>query len=268
MVMINFDSKNNMSILQQVQNKQDTLFERLASGRRVNSAADGAAAQQIIDRLTAQDNGLGQAFRNSFDGVSLAQVAEGGLSGINSDVNRIRELSIQAGNGILSQTDRDAIQSEITQLQDNIQQTVDQTEFGGKPLLSNNGNLDFQVGANGGQNISVATQDIASSLSDILSIDVTTAQGASNAIAAADSAVETVGSARSDLGAVQNQFESAARNLAQTQQNVAAANSRIGDTDFAQAASERAANDVLSQSAIAVQVQSAQRQSQVLSLLS
>ncbi len=265
--MINLDTKNNSSILQQVQNKQDTLFERLASGKRINSAADGAAAQQIIDRLTAQENGLGQAFRNSQDGISLAQVAESGLSGINNDANRIRELSVQAGNGILNQSDRDAIQSEITQLQDNIQQTIDQTEFGGKPLLQSNGSLDFLVGANAGQSISVDTQDFASNLSGLLSVNVSTAQGAQDAISAADSALEVVGSARSDLGAVQNRFESSARNLSQTQENVAAANSRIGDTDFAQATADRAANDILSQAAIAVQSQANQRQGQVLSLL-
>lgn len=265
--MINLDSKNNSSFLQQVQNKQDTLFERLASGKRINSAADGAAAQQIIDRLTAQETGLGQAYRNSLDGVSLAQVAEGGLSGINEDVNRIRELSIQAGNGILSQADRDAIQSEITQLQDNITQTVEQTEFGGKPLLTSDGNLDFQVGANAGQNIGVETKDIAAGLNGLLNIDVSTASGAQNAIAAADSAIEFVGGERAALGAVQNQFESAARNIAQTQENVAAANSRIADTDYAQAASERAANDILSQASISVQAQANQRQGQVLSLL-
>lgn len=265
--MINLETKNNSSILQQLQNKQDTLFERLASGKRINSAADGAAAQQIIDRLTAQETGLGQAFRNSLDGISLAQVAESGLSGVNNDVNRIRELSIQAGNGILNQSDRDAIQSEITQLQDNIQQTIDQTEFGGKPLLQSNGSLDFQVGANAGQNIGVETQDIASNLSGILNVDVSTAQGAQDAIAAADSAIESIGSSRADLGAIQNRFESAARNLAQTQENVAAANSRIGDTDFAQATADKAANDILSQASIAVQSQANQRQGQVLSLL-
>ncbi|UAA38174.1 flagellin [Paraneptunicella aestuarii] len=265
--MINLSTKNNSSILQQVQNKQDTLFERLASGKRINKAADGAAAQQIIDRLTAQQNGLGQAYRNSLDGISLSQVAEGGLSGINSDVNRIRELSIQAGNGILSAGDRKAIQSEISQLQQNIQQTVEQTEFGGKKLLTSDGSVDFLVGANSGQNISVGTKDIASALSGILSVDVTTAQGAQDALSAADDALEYVGSERAELGAIQNRFESAARNLAQTQENVAAANSRIGDLDYAQATAERASNDILSQASIAVQSQANQNQNQVLSLL-
>lgn len=266
--MINLNTESNSSLLQQVQKKQNTLMEQLASGKRINSAADGAAAQQIIDRLTSQTEGNRQAISNAYDGISLAQVAEGGLSGINDDVNRIRELSIQAGNGLLSDSDRKAIQAEVTQLQDNISQTIEQTNFGGKPLLAEDGNIDFQVGANAGQQISVGTQDVASGLTDILKVDLSTAQGAQDALDAADSAVEFVGSARSDLGATQNRFESTARNLAQTDENVAAARSRIQDTDFAQATADSAAAQIQGQASISVQAQANQQQGQVLSLLS
>lgn len=255
------------SLLQQIQERQNTLQERLASGRRVNSAADDAAAQQIINRLTTEVEGNRQSISNAFDGVSLAQVAEGGLAGINEDVNRIRELSIQAGNGLLSDSDRQALQSEITQLQDNITQTVEQTTFAGQPLLTQDGNIDFQVGSQAGQRISVGTQDITAGLSDILNADVSTAQGAADALEAADAAAEFVGSARSDLGATQNRFESAARNLAQTDTNLAAARSRLQDTDFAQTTADSAAAGILNQSTIAVQAQANQQQGQVLALL-
>ncbi|WP_158967761.1 flagellin [Paraglaciecola sp. L3A3] len=265
--MIKFDNNVGTSLLQQVQNKQESILEKLSSGKRVNSAADGAAAQQIIDRLTSQVEGTRQAVSNAYDGVSLAQVAEGGLSGIGEDVNRIRELSVQAGNGILSDADRSAIQSEVTQLQENISQTIKNTEFGGKSLLSSDGNIDFQIGANAGQKIGVQTQDVAAGLNDILNVDLTTAQGAEDALAAADSAVEYVGSARADLGATQNQFESAARNLQQTDINVAAARSRIQDTDYAQATSENVAAGILSDANIAVQSMANQQAGQVLSLL-
>lgn len=265
--MINLNTNSNSSLLQQVQEKQNTLLERLASGKRINSAADGAAAQQIIDRLTSQVEGNRQSISNAYDGVSLAQVAEGGLSGINDDVNRIRELSIQAGNGILSDSDRQAIQSEISALQDNISQTVEQTTFGGQQLLTEDSNINFQVGANAGQQISVGTQDVAAGLSDILNVDVTAEGGVESALQAADDAAEFVGSARADLGAVQNQFESAARNLSQTDENLAAARSRIQDTDFAQATSDNVAAGIQGQAAIAVQSQANQQQGQVLSLL-
>ncbi|MGJ8678765.1 flagellin [Paraglaciecola sp.] len=265
--MIKLDNGSNTSLLQQVQNKQESILEKLSSGKRINSAADGAAAQQIIDRLTSQVEGTRQAVSNAYDGVSLAQVAEGGLSGINEDVNRIRELSVQAGNGILSDSDRSAIQAEVSQLQENISQTIEQTEFGGKSLLSSDGNIDFQVGANAGQKIGVQTQDVAAGLNDILNVDLSTAQGAEDALVAADSAVEFVGSARADLGATQNQFESAARNLQQADVNIAAARSRIQDTDYAQASSEKAANDILGDTSIAVQSISNQQAGQALSLL-
>ncbi|MGK0382682.1 MAG: flagellin [Flavobacteriales bacterium] len=265
--MISFNTESNTSLLQQLQNKQESILEKLSSGKRISSASDGAAAQQIIDRLTTQVEGNRQSISNAFDGVSLTQVAEGGLAGINKDVNRIRELSVQSGNGLLSDSDRRAIQSEVTQLQENISQTIDQTEFAGQSLLSSNSNIDFQVGANAGQKIGVATQDVATSLNDILNVDLSTAQGAEDALVIADEATEFVGSARADLGASQNQFESAARNLTQTDVNISAARSRIQDTDFAQAASENVTAGILSQSSIAVQDIANQQQGQVLSLL-
>ena len=147
------------SILGQVQEKQESLMEKLASGKQVNDATDGAAAQQIIDRLTSEVEGSRQAVSNVYDGISLAQVAEGGLSSINDDVNRIRELTLQSGSGILSDGDRQALQSEISQLQDNISQTIEQTNFAGKPLLSEDGALSFQVGANAGNSVDIETQD-------------------------------------------------------------------------------------------------------------
>ncbi|MBL52677.1 MAG: flagellin [Pseudomonadota bacterium] len=264
--MIKLNSDTSTSLLQQVQERQQSLAEKLASGKQINSAADGAAAQQIIDRLTSQVEGNRQAVNNVYDGISLAQVAEGGLEGINNDVNRIRELSVQAGSGILSAADKQAIQSEITQLQENITQTIDQTNFAGKPLLSSDSEINFQVGAQAGQQISVNTRDIASELNGVLNIDVTS-QSSEDVLAAADAAVEVVGSARGDLGAVQNQLASTARNLTQSDVNTAAARSRIQDTDYAQAVSQQAANDVLGQASLTVQAQANQQQGQVLSLL-
>ncbi|WDT87157.1 flagellin N-terminal helical domain-containing protein [Alteromonas sp. 009811495] len=255
------------SILGQVREKQESLMEKLASGKKVNNALDDASAQQIIDRLTSEVEGNRQAINNVYDGISVAQVAEGGLGSINDDVNRIRELTLQSGSGVLSDGDRRAIQSEITQLQENISQTIEQTNFAGKPLLSDNGELSFQTGANGGQSISINTQDIASQLSGVLSIDITSGTSVEDALSAADDAIEVVGGARGDLGAVQNRFESTARNLTQANVNTAEARSRLQDLDYAQAASDRAANDVRGQAAISVQAQANQQEGQVLALL-
>jgi flagellin len=266
MINLNTDS-NASSMLQQVQQKQESLFEKLASGKKINGAADGAAAQQIIDRFTSQVEGDRQSVSNAYDGISLSQVAESGLSGITKDVGRIRELSVQAGNGILSDADRSAIQAEVTQLQENISQTIEQTEFAGKPLLSGDSTIDFQVGANAGQKIAVATQDIAAGLGDVLDVDLSTAQGAEDALVAADEAAQFVVAARADLGATQNQFESAARNLTQSNVNVAAARGRIQDTDYAQSTSHSATANILSQASLSVQAQANQQQGQVLTLL-
>ncbi|WP_334048190.1 flagellin N-terminal helical domain-containing protein [Alteromonas gracilis] len=266
--MIKVGSDSGSLPLGQVQEKQNNLFENLASGKKVNNALDDAAAQQIIDRLTSEVEGNRQAINNVYDGISVAQVAEGGLGSINDDVNRIRELTLQSGSGVLSSGDRRAIQSEITQLQENISQTIEQTNFAGKQLLSENGSLDFQSGASAGQSISVNTRDIASELSDVLAIDVTAGTSIEDALGATDAAIETLGSARGDLGATQNRFESAARSLTQSNINTAEARSRIQDLDFAQAASERASNDVLGQAALTVQAQANQQEGQVLSLLS
>ena len=256
------------SLLNQVQEKQNTLLEKLASGKEINSASDGAAAQQIIDRLTSEVEGNRQAVNNVYDGISLAQVAEGGLSTINDDVNRIRELTIQSGNGVLSDGDRQALQSEISQLQENISFTIEQTNFAGKPLLSDNGALSFQVGANGGNSVDVKTQDIGSQLSDVLSIDLTSGSSVDDALSATDEAIEILGGARGDLGATQNSLASTARNLTQSNVNTAEARSRIQDLDYAQASSQQAANDVQGQAALTVQAQANQQQGQVLALLS
>ncbi len=262
------NNSSSSSLISQIQERQESLFEKLASGKKVNNASDGAAAQQIIDRLTSEVEGNRQSLNNVYDGISVAQVAEGGLGSINDDVNRIRELTLQSGNGVLSSGDRRAIQSEITQLQENISQTIEQTNFAGKPLLSENGSLDFQSGANANQSISINTQDIASQLGGVLSIDITAGTSVNEALEAADAAIETIGSARGDLGATQNRFESAARTLTQANVNTAEARSRIQDLDFAQAVSQQASNDVLGQAALTVQAQANQQEGQVLSLLS
>lgn len=247
--------------------KQTVSDKQLASGNKINSAADGAAAQQIIERLTAQSEGNRQAISNVYDGISMAQVAEGGLAGINDDVSRIRQLSLQAGNGMLSDTDKQALQAEITALQDNISQTAEHTTFGGKPLLQSDGAIQFQVGANAGQRQDMQTNDVVREIAGVLNIDITRGT-ASDALATADLALETVGTLRSELGAVQNQLADTARNLTQADVNTAASRSRLADLDYAQAASRQAVLDVQARASTTLQAMANQQQGQVLALLS
>ena len=266
--MINFNSNasSGSSLLQQVQDKQTNLFEKLASGKKINGAADGAAAQQIIDRLTSQIEGNRQAISNVYDGISLTQIAEGGLEGISNDTSRIRELTLQAGNGILSDVDRQAIQEEITQLQGNISQTIEQTTFAGQPLLSNDGNISLQAGADAGQYIGITTNDVAGNLSGLLSIDITSGDIAS-ALDATDAAIDAIGGYRAEFGAAQNILAGTISNLTESDINSNAARSRIQDLDYAQAVSENIANNVLGQAATSVQAQANQQQGQVIALL-
>ena len=266
MLKIGADSSN--AFIQQSQQKQESLFEKLASGKKVNSAADDAAALQIIDRLTSEVEGNRQAISNVYDGISLAQVAEGGLGSITSDVDRIRELTLQSGSGALTDIDRSAIQDEISQLQSNISSTIEQTNFAGKPLLAQDGALSIQAGAGAVQTIDVETQDIAAKISDVLAIDLTAGTSVEDALNAADTAIETIGGARGNLGATLNRFESAAQNLTQGSISAAQSRSRLQDLDIAQASSELAANDVRQRAATTIQAQSNQRQDQVLALLS
>jgi flagellin len=271
--MIKFDGSGSSSLLQQVQDKQSSLLEKLASGKRVNKASDDVAAQLIIDRLTSQTQGNQQAISNAYDGISLAQVAESGLANINEDANRIRELTVQAGNGALNDADRRAIQGEISQLQESISFTVEQTNFAGKPLLSGgqgaNGEtgVEFLIGASGGANIGVNTPDVSSSISDLLSIDITSDESRQQALEIADNSLETIGGFRADLGATQNQFASAARILTESTINTQAAQSRLQDLDYAQATSDLAAAQVQGQASLSVQSQANQQQGQVLALL-
>ncbi len=262
------NNSSSTALIGQIQEKQDNLFEKLASGKKVNNALDDASAQQIIDRLTSEVEGNRQSLNNVHDGISVAQVAEGGLGSINDDVNRIRELTLQSGNGVLSSGDRRAIQSEITQLQENISQTIEQTNFAGKPLLSENGSLEFQSGSSPGQSISVNTQDVAAQLNDVLAIDITSGTSVEDALNAADSALESIGGARGEFGASLSRLESTARSLIKGNVNAAEARTRIESVDYAQAVSERTINDIRSQAALTVQAQANQQQSQVLSLLS
>ncbi|MBD3585338.1 flagellin [Salinimonas sp. HHU 13199] len=251
----------------QVQEKKTDLMEKLASGKQINSASDGGAAQQIIDRFTSQIEGNRQALSNVYDGISLTQVAEGGLEGINNDVSRIRELTLQSGNGMLNDADKRALQSEISALQENISRSAEQTTFAGKPLLTEQSALRFQAGADAGGNIDVQTNDVVKEIASVLNIDVTT-NSVNDALAATDAALETVGAYRAELGAAQNQLASSARSLTQADVNTSAAQSRIADTDYAQASSQQAALDVQRQAVMSVQSMATQQEGQVLALLS
>ncbi|MFA9438173.1 flagellin [Uliginosibacterium sp. sgz301328] len=153
----NVQSLNAQRNITSTQSSLSTSLQRLSSGLRINSAKDDAAGLAISDRMTAQIKGLTQAQRNANDGISLAQTAEGALGEISNNLQRIRELAVQASNGTNTQTDRDALQAEVTQLQAEIQRVAQQTSFNGQKLLDGSFNgVQFQIGANAGETIGVS----------------------------------------------------------------------------------------------------------------
>jgi flagellin len=255
-------------------NSLNTSFERLSSGFRINSASDDAAGLQISDRMTSQINGLNQAVRNANDAISLTQTAEGALDETTNSLQRIRQLAIQSQNDANTDADRGAMQKEVEALLTEITRVNDTTEFNDRNILSTS-SFSFLVGANANQNIKVDVKgDVANGLSGFdaagLSIDalsVSSFTGASGAVAAIDKALSAVVAKRSDLGALQNRFESTIRNLSNVSENVSSARSRIQDTDFASETAELTRNQILQQASSTILAQANQRPQAALQLL-
>ncbi|WP_440904099.1 flagellin [Catenovulum sp. SX2] len=248
----------------------NTAFERLSSGFRINRASDDAAGLQITDRMTTQIEGLNQAVRNANDAISLTQTAEGAMQEITTALQRIRQLSIQAQNGINSSSDRLALQKEVSALKTEISRIGSTTQFAGVELLTGAYSAAFLVGANGGQSISVnmsRTGGFGASGLGIGTLSVQTERDASAALTAIDTAISTIGAARADLGALQNRFQSTIRNLSNVAENVSAARSRIRDTDFATETASLTKNQILQQASTTVLSQANQRPQSALSLL-
>lgn len=231
-----------------------TASERIASGKRINSAKDDASGLAIAQRLTSMSEGLLAASRNTNDAISMVQTAESGMSGITENLQRIRELSIQAANGTLSDSDRGYIQSEVNALKDEINRVVDTTSFGGKKLLNNSEDLNIQVGSEAGETVSVKIGNMGDQLQSlgIGSIDLSSAEGANDAIGVIDEALESIATTQAELGAVQNRFESTINNLSSSYLSAEEARSRIEDADLAKEITNLTQNRIREQAAIAM----------------
>ncbi|APH66377.1 flagellin Hag [Bacillus spizizenii] len=278
-------------------------MEKLSSGLRINRAGDDAAGLAISEKMRGQIRGLEMASKNSQDGISLIQTAEGALTETHSILQRVRELVVQAGNtGTQDTTDLGAIQDEISSLVEEIgggtdsKGISDRTEFNGKKLLNGDfseasGNkLTFQIGANSGQQLSVNIESMAATALGALDtdgktllagqavsdIDVTkfatnpadtATVGFDAQLKAVDDAINTVSTQRSKLGAVQNRLEHTINNLSASGENLTAAESRIRDVDMAKEMSEFTKNNILSQASQAMLAQANQQPQNVLQLL-
>lgn len=233
-------------------------FSQISSGQRVNSAADDAAGIAIISRSEAQISGVQQARRNTLDARSLVETEDAALAQINESVNRLQEISVQQGNGILNESDREALASEARQIQDQINQTIENASFNGRDLFqedSNATNLNFQVGDEAGDIVSLEANTTAEPIRQGLeSLDFSSEESADN-LEILSGIQQTVTERRTDLGAFSNRLENAGEQLAVEQQNAQEAQSRIQDADFAELVGNLITERIRQEAQLAVQSQ-------------
>ncbi|WP_338924968.1 flagellin (plasmid) [Pseudomonas silesiensis] len=252
-------------------NSLSTAMERLSSGMRINSSKDDAAGQAIANRMTAQVKGMAQAERNANDGVSMVQTMEGGLSRINDNLQRIRELAVQAASDTNTADDRTSIATEIGERVKEIDRIAGSTTFNGTQLLDGTGaaSLSIQVGGNTSANdkIAVATYDATSATLNVDALAVTDSTTSNATITAVDLALKSVDTSRATLGATLNRFDSVVSNLQTSSTNLSAAKSRIEDADYAVEVANMTRAQILQQAGTSVLSQANQSTQSVLKLL-
>jgi len=290
----NVTALNSHRALTNVGNRQARSSERLSTGQRINRASDDAAGLSISEKMRSQIRGLDQAARNSQDGISLIQTAEGALQEVQDITQRLRELTVQAANDTLAEEDRNAIGTEMSQLASELHNIVDRTAFNGITLLSGgtgtgaptSGTVNIQNGANSSQNLEIDLPDFVDTAGDLrgmisaLGVDangVATVADAQTAIedhAAANTMLDTIDAAlteissqRSNLGALQNRLEHTISNLNIASENTSASESRIRDTDMAREMMQLTQANVLQQAATSMLAQANQSPQGVLQLL-
>jgi len=273
----NIGSLNAQRNMVSAQSSLSQSMTRLSSGLRINSAKDDAAGLAIAERMNAQVRGMNVAIRNSNDGISLAQTAEGALSKVGDSLQRMRELAVQARNSTNSDDDKDSLNKEFAELQKEITRVLGGTAFNGKKILGSDAtSLTFQVGANTTTDdvITVDTTDmtqdttITAVTANTAKIDNTATSGAiATVIDDIDTAIDTINNKRATFGATQSRFDAVIANLQQSVENQSAARSRIMDADFAAETANLSRSQILQQAGNAMIAQANQAPQQVLSLL-
>ncbi|RYZ57651.1 MAG: flagellin FliC [Proteobacteria bacterium] len=253
----------------------DRSLERLSSGYRINKAGDDAAGLAISEKLRAKTRGLVQAQRNASDGISLIQVAEGGLEEVQNILVRLRELGVQAASDTIGNQERKYLNEEYQALKEEVDRIANVTEFNGTVLLDGTGgSLDIQVNT-GGQNLlgvdrisfDAFRADVNTDKLGLEELSVESKVNAQRSLSILDGAIEHVSSVRGELGAIDNRLSSTIRNLAVSIENLSAANSRIKDVDIAEETSELTKNNILMQAGTSVLQQANSLPKMALSLL-
>jgi flagellin len=261
-------------------------MQRLATGTRINSAADDAAGLAVASKLSSQITGLGQAVRNGNDAIAVLQTADGAMIEVGNMLQRMRELAVQGGNGTLSSTDLTALNTEFAALQTEIERIADNTQWNGDNLLDGtagtNGLMTFQVGYEANQTITVNLGDLQTDgdaaysagiaaggifTNDIDSIVINTVADANTSLTALDVSIAGLDAKRSVIGSALNTLEFAVDSLSNAKQNAQAARSRIADTDYATETTELARTQIIAQAATAMLSQANQQSLSVMALL-
>jgi flagellin len=236
----------------------EKTLEKLSSGQRINRAGDDAAGLAISENLKAQIRGLGQAERNAQDGISLVQIAEGGLTEVSNILIRLRELAVQAASDTIGASERKFLNVEFEQLTSEIDRIANSTEFNRVPLLNGTGAVfDVQIGTRNDPIIDRLTFDSSSADVNVAALGLNLASvadkiSAQNSLSSIDQAIISVSGIRADFGALQNRLQSTVNNLGVSLENLSAANSRVRDTDVASETAELTKNNILVQAGTSV----------------
>lgn len=244
-------------------------LEKLSSGYRINRASDDAAGLAISEKMRGQVNALNQASQNAQDAISMLNTAEGALNESEAILQRMRTLSVQGASDTLTTSDRTNIQTELTQLAEELTRISNSTEFNTRKLLNGDvsGGITLQIGANSNQIMTVGIAAMSSGALGISAPTVGSAALASTTIASIDAAIVSLSTERARLGAYVNRLEHTISNLGVSAENLSAAESRIRDLDMANEVSKMTRNQILTQSGTSMLAQANQAPQNVLSLL-
>jgi flagellin len=258
----NMTAQNALGNLNKTNRSLNNTFQNISSGLRINNAADDAAGLGVAENLEAEQMSLRQAHRNTNDGISIIQTAEGATDEVGDILKRMRELAVQSSSETLHNTERAYIQDEFTQLTGEVDRIAQVTEFNGIKLansgagLTGTGHLNVQVGIHDSTDdrIKIDLGDLeASTLKvDSSNVNLDNVSSAQSAITTIDTAIDQVNQYRSDYGAVQNRLESALNNLEVYTENVASSESRIRDADFAFETAEMSKFQIMQQAGVAI----------------
>jgi flagellin len=247
--------------LTKVNRESQESFSKLSSGSRITKAADDAAGLAISEKLKAEIRSTQQANRNANDGISMVQVAEGGLNETSNILTRMRELAIQSSSDTIGDSERGMADLEYQQLKSEMDRISQVTEFNGKKLLAGSGDkYEFQIGTKGeefGNRIAFDASAISSGTESlgVNSIEISSKEGAQESLASLDGAIEKVSGQRAVLGSLQNRLVSTSNNLQTSAENMSAANSRIRDVDYADETAKSARNQIISAAGTSVLAQ-------------